>query len=129
MELRNRGADRRFWFYGADYTLEDADRYPMHNVHLIFEAALNPDIRDRNMGVQATIRPANDPDAYSLFFGLPRILREYLLFDEARGIHLPPGLKRRFFSEITVYRGVEDRDLLYRLTYEPQAIRRLSAAP
>jgi len=66
-------------------------------------------------------------EAYSLSFGLPRVIREYILFDETRGIRLAPGLKRAFFSDITVYRRVADRDLLYRLTYEPQAIRRLPA--
>src|SRR5579884_3695860 len=103
-----------------------ADQHPTHNVHITFDPALNPNIGDGNMGVQATIRPANDPEAYSLSFGLPRILREYLLFDDSRGIRLAPGLKRKFFSEITVYRRVDDRDVLYRLTYEPQAVRRLA---
>ena len=104
-----------------------ADRHPTHNVHITFDAELNPNIRDRNLSAQASIRPADNVEAYTLFFGLPRVLREYLLFDEDRGIRLAPGLKRRFFSEITVYRRVDNRDVLYRLTYEPQAIRRLSA--
>lgn len=104
-----------------------ADEHPTHNVHITFDAAQNLDVRDQNLGVQASLRPAGDPEAYTLFFGLPRVLREYLLFDEDRGIRLAPGLKRKFFSEITVYRRVDNRDVLYRLTYEPQAIRRLPA--
>jgi len=106
-----------------------ADQHPTHNVNITFDAEANRNLRDRNVGVQATVRPANAPDAYSLSFGLPQILREYLLFDEKRGIRLAPGLKRRLFSEITVYRRVEDRDVLYRLTYEPQVIRRLPGRP
>jgi hypothetical protein len=104
-----------------------ADEHPTHNVHIAFDAQTNPNVGDRNVGVQATVRPADAPEAYSLSFGLPRVLREYILFDETRGIRLAPGLKRTFFSDITVYRRVADRDLLYRLTYEPQAIRRLPA--
>ena len=105
--------------------IEYADQRPAHNVHITFDANVNPNIGDRNAGVQATIRAAEKPEAYSLSFGLPRILREYLLFDETRGIRLAPGLKRRFFSDITVYRRIAGRDVLYRLTYEPQALRRL----
>lgn len=104
-----------------------ADQHPTHNVHITFDSDMNPNIRDRKLGVQAIVRPANDPEAYTLSFGLPSVLREYLLFDETRGIRLAPGLKRRFFSEITVYRRMDDRDVLYRLTYEPQSIRRLPA--
>ena len=102
-----------------------ADEHPTHNVHITFEPAANPGIEHRHVDVQATVRAADEPGAYNLSFGLPRILREYILFDENRGIRLAPGLKQKFFSEITVYRRVDDRDLLYRLVYEPQSIRRL----
>ena len=101
-----------------------ANEHPTHNVHIVFDAQTNPNVDDTNANVQATVRPVDAPEAYSLSFGLPRVLREYVLFDETRGIRLAPGLKRRFFSEITVYRRVAERDLLYRLTYEPQAPRR-----
>lgn len=102
-----------------------ADQHPTHNVHITFDAEVNPNIGQRNADVQATIRAVDSPEAYRLTFGLPRALREYVLFDERRGIRLQPGLKRKFFSNITVYRRAENRDVLYRLNYEPQAIRHL----
>lgn len=102
-----------------------ADLQPTHNVHIVFDRRLNPDLANTNVGVQVSVRPAEDPEAYTLWFGLPNLLREYLLADENRGIRLAPGIKRRFFSEITIYRRVDDRDRLYRLTYEPQALRAL----
>ena len=105
-----------------------ADQHPTHNVHIKLEAPDIPNtnqthvdiLANTNMNIQAIVRAVDQPQAYSLSFGLPRILREHILFDESRGIRLKFGLKRKFFSEITIYRRVDDRDLLYRLTYEPQ---------
>jgi len=99
--------------------LEFADENPTHEVFITFEsAASQPDQRESRY--QTIVRPALQPEAYRLTFGLPKILEDQILLDENRGIRLAPGVKKRFLSEITVYRRAGERDVIYRLVYTPQ---------
>lgn len=95
-----------------------ADAHPTHNITINWV----PSARNDYQGV---IRSAQVPEAYTLFFGLPSVLQDYILVDENRGVRLDPTLKRKFFSDITIYRRVQNRDTLYRLTYDPNAVRLL----
>lgn len=104
----------------ADAFKAYAAEHPTHDIRITFD--------DEEGGhIQGRIRPLHAPDAYTLSFGIPRIIQEYVLFDENRGIRLARGIKQRFFSEITVYRREGDRDTLYRLTYNPETVRRYRA--
>jgi hypothetical protein len=100
--------------------LRYSDRHPTHDVQIY--------LQERVAGqIQTIVQPTDQPAAYELSFGLPRLLEDHVLFDERRGVRLASGVKRRFFSEITVYRRVGGRDVLYRLTYNPETSRRLRA--
>jgi hypothetical protein len=102
-----------------------ADETPTHQVFLsiervpIAEHELDADLRNK-FTFQAVIQPAQDRGAYRLVFGLPEALEQLVLQDENRGLRLAPGVKRQFLSEITVYRRVDERDVVYRLVYTPQ---------
>jgi hypothetical protein len=43
------------------------------------QSASDPDIDDKNAGVQAIIRAVDAPNAYQLSFGLPRVLRRQVV--------------------------------------------------
>jgi hypothetical protein len=90
-----------------------ADIQPTHEIRFTFEQSPTGE-------TQGKIRPQADPAAYTLSFGLPRILEDHILLDENRGVRLAPEIKRKFLSEITVYRRAGNRDFLYRLTYDPK---------
>jgi hypothetical protein len=79
--------------------------------------------QSRTGEIQGKVRPVQEPGTYTLSFGLPKVLEDHILFDEYRGVRLAPDIKHRFLSEITVYRRHEERDVLYRLTYDPEAER------
>ena len=96
--------------------IQFANQHPTHDVRFAFEQSPTGE-------VQGTISPLSEPEAYRLSFGLPQILEEDILFDENRGVRLARDIKRRFLSDITVYRRDGERDILYRLTYDPEAAR------
>jgi hypothetical protein len=93
--------------------IQYANERPTHQVRFAFEQTQAGEI-------QGTISPLDEPEAYRLSFGLPSVLADHILFDENRGVRLAPEIKRRFLSEITVYRRHGERDVLYRLTYDPE---------
>ena len=104
--------------------LRFAEENPTHDVFINIETA--PSRTDpRASRYQTVVRPASQPEAYRLTFGLPKVLEDQILFDENRGIRLAPGVKRRFLSEITVYRRAGERDVIYRLVYTPHGARQL----
>lgn len=105
--------------------IEYAEQYPTHHIRISFEAVPGAFENESKVEVQTQIRPAEQPESYTLSFGLPRVLEDQLLFDERRGIRLAPGIKQRFLSEITVYRRVGNRDAIYRLTYSPEGVREM----
>jgi hypothetical protein len=105
-----------------------ANETPTHQVFLdiehvpMTEPVEHAEQRER-FTYQAVIRPAQNPDAYRLVFGLPEALEELVFQDDNRGLRLAPGVKQQFLSEITVYRRVDERDVVYRLVYTPQTRR------
>lgn len=71
---------------------------------------------------QWTIRPADEPQAYSLAFGLPPPLGEWIFGDEQLSAARALNVKAVALSDITIYRHVNGRDELYRLVYDAEAM-------
>jgi len=72
---------------------------------------------------QWVIQPVDDSDAYSLSFGLPQPLADWILADEGRIRRRAWDVKQKFLSDITIYHHVDQRDNLYRLVYDATATR------
>lgn len=77
---------------------------------------------------QWTIRPADEPQAYSLAFGLPPPLEEWIFGDEDVAAARALNVKDVALSDITIYRYVNGRDELYRLVYDAEAMREVLAS-
>lgn len=90
--------------------------FPSHDVTITWR-------RSDNYGRQWVVRPAYDPESYSLSFGLPRLLGDWIFGDEAQAVSRAWDVKRDYFSSITIYRHVAGRDYLYRLIYNAEATR------
>jgi hypothetical protein len=79
--------------------------------------------QSRRGGTQWTIRPLHDPGAYSLAFGLPHALEEWIFADEQKATRRALAVKGSLLSDITIYRHDGERDELYRLVYDATAVR------
>jgi hypothetical protein len=77
---------------------------------------------------QWTIRPVDEPQAYSLAFGLPPRLEEWIFGDEELAAARALNVKDVALSDITIYRHVNGRDELYRLVYDAEAMREVLAS-
>jgi hypothetical protein len=77
---------------------------------------------------QWTIRPADEPQAYSLAFGLPPPLEEWIFGDEELATARALNVKDVALSDITIYRHVDGRDEIFRLAYDAEAMREVLAS-
>lgn len=96
--------------------LKFADRFPSHRVIITW-----PNDDDKR---QWTVQPAREREAYSLSFGLPDALAEWIFEDESEATRRALSAKERFLKDILIYRYVNGRDHLYRLTYDARATKR-----
>jgi len=69
---------------------------------------------------QWTIQPADHPGSYSLSFGLPQALAEWVFGDPSKSIRRALNIKKQYLSDITIYRHVDGRDQLFRLRYDAE---------
>lgn len=102
----------------AERFLAYAEQRPSHNITITWT-------RRNNLERQWTIRPIVNPEAYSLSFGLPQTLGDWIFGDEERATHRAWSVKEEFFSDITIYRHVHGQDRLFRLTYDSNKTRQL----
>lgn len=103
-----------------DAFLAYAQDYPSHDVHITWN-------RKADNGETWFIRPAYNPDQYSLSFRLPQTLSEWI-FSKDNVRRAAMNVKNTFFSNITIYRHVDGRDQLFRLRFNPQEIRECDKA-
>ena len=87
---------------------------PVHKVTITWT-------RRNNMERQWIIHPVNDREAYSLSFGLPQTLGDWIFGDEERALRRAWNVKERFLSDITIYRFDGEKDQLIRLIYDANA--------
>ena len=78
-----------------------------------------------DLRTQWTIQPIENPNAYELSFGLPQALADWIFDDSTTSRVSAQQAKQQFFSDITIYRHVDDKDFLYRLRYDAEATRKL----
>lgn len=71
-----------------------------------------------NMERQWIIHPVDNRQSYSLSFGLPKTLGDWIFGDEERALRRAWNVKEKFLSDITIYRFVEGTDQLIRLIYD-----------
>ncbi len=76
-----------------------------------------------NQERQWIIRPANNRNAYTLTFALPKEIGDWVFRDPASTIDRARNAKQQFFSSMMIYRYEEGRDYLYRLSYNAAATR------
>lgn len=94
-----------------------ASTQPSHAVHI-----------RRGGGVTGEwlVSPRSDPSAYQLAFTVPQQVEEWITDSEEERLARTRQIKAEMFSAITIYDNAEDTDdhLVYRLRYEPGALRR-----
>lgn len=69
-------------------------------------------------GRQWTILPFDQEKGYSLSFGLPEPLAEWIFAVQEEAIKRALDVKSRYFSDITVYRHVDNQSQHFRLAYD-----------
>lgn len=92
-----------------------ADEHPTHNIDISWEATTNGHR-------QAWIKPINENGNYSLHFGLPETIENWIFGSPDRPTRL--DRKANVLGDITIYRHQNGRDIVYRLTYDPYRTRR-----
>jgi hypothetical protein len=81
--------------------------------------AIHWSYRERS-GRQWTIVPSDQETAYSLSFGLPEPLAQWIFAVQEEAVKRALDVKARYFSDITVYRYVDGQSQLYRLAYDAE---------
>lgn len=94
--------------------LSYVERNPSHRVTISWTSR-------NNLERQWEIRPVNNSEAYTLSFGLPQSLGDWIFGDDERATHRALNAKERFLSDITIYRFVDGKDQLIRLLYDARA--------
>jgi hypothetical protein len=97
--------------------LSYAERFPAHRVTIRWTFREN---RER----QWVVEPVEEPGAYTLSFGLPQALADWVFGDTSKSVRRALSAKELFLSDVTIYRHIEGRDFLYRLTYDAEATQR-----
>lgn len=90
---------------------------PVHKVTITWT-------RRNNMERQWIVHPVNNQQAYSLSFGLPQTLGDWIFGDEERALGRARNVKEKFLSDITIYRFVDGKDQLIRLIYDANATKK-----
>ena len=93
--------------------IEYATRYPRHRINISWSPSFNE-------GRTWFINPVDDTEVYRLQFRLPETLSRWIFTDSKRTRRRALTAKQAYFSDITIYRHIEGRDLLYRLEYDPE---------
>lgn len=96
---------------------DDFLRYARENP--VHEVKINWSRRD-NKERQWIIRPINNQQAYSLSFGLPQTIGDWIFGDDEEVLSRARDVKEKIFSDITIYRFIDGKDQLIRLKYDTQ---------
>lgn len=97
----------------SDEFLQYVETNPAHKVIITWS-------RSDQRGRRWTVRPADNPQAYSLTFGLPERLGDWIFSKESGAQARALSAKSRFMKEIMIYRYIDGRDYLYRLSYDSE---------
>lgn len=91
--------------------LRFSDESPVHKVAITWT-------RQDGLERQWTIKPLNNPEAYSLSFGIPKTLGDWIFDDEALAVGRALDVKKQFMSNITIYRFDQEQDKIIRLIFD-----------
>jgi len=97
-----------------DDFLNFAKQNPSHKVIIRWSVS-------ENKGRVWKINPADIPNKYELSFKLPQRLYEWIFNTEIDRKEKAKRIKRKYFSNITIYRHEKGEDLLFRLQFDPEA--------
>ncbi len=96
------------------------EEYPAHRVIITWR-------RSNRDGRQWMIRPVGNRQAYTLSFGLPKRLGDWIFSNDSGATRRALDVKAGFLKEIMIYRYINGRDYLYRLSYDPDETRRFTS--
>jgi hypothetical protein len=97
-----------------DRFVEYATKYPSHPISIEWSKRVEE-------GQTWYIAPRDDPAAYRLSFRLPEQIGSWI-FRSANLRRAALAAKQDFFSTISIYRREPDRDLLIRLSFQPDDV-------
>lgn len=90
--------------------LRYSNENPLHRVIITWS-------RQNGLERQWTITPLNNPEAYSLTFGLPKSLGDWIFDNDALAVGRALDVKEQFMSNITIYRFDHGQDKIFRLIF------------
>ena len=97
--------------------LHYATNHPRHRVLITWS-------RQDDNGQTWEIMPSENENAYRLSFRLPEILAKWIFSIPESAHQRAIQAKQQYFSTITIYRYVEEKDLLFRLEFDLESTRR-----
>lgn len=98
--------------------LEYAQNKPVHKIKIEWSP------RAEN-GRRWKIRPTQEPGTYELSFKLPETLSKWIFdVEKEKAASRAMNVKQQYFSNITIYRYIRDRDHLFRLIFDLEETKR-----
>ncbi|MGC7872064.1 hypothetical protein ACPUYX_11110 [Desulfosporosinus sp. SYSU MS00001] len=90
--------------------LRYCDENPVHKVSITWT-------RQDGLERQWNIKPLTNPETYSLSFGLPKSIGDWIFDNESLTVERALNVKEQFMSNITIYRFDQERDIIIRLLF------------